>query len=263
MLNRPVWKKTRALLILLLEKAVFSFQKTQMTIREFHKGSELMPKIMIIEDTEKIREELSIFLSRYGYETVAPVNFENIVQDILKQQADLILLDINLPIVDGYYICRELRKESDVPIIVVTSRNNEMDELMSMNIGADDFVTKPYNTQILLARIETILRRAQGASMRDILVYNDLKLNLANGSVTYKEAAAELTKNEFKILSCLYKNKGKIVSRDDLMDFMWNADAFVDDNNLSVNVARLRKKLEGLGMKKNIETRRGLGYILP
>lgn len=263
MLNRPVWKKTRALLILLLEKVVFSFQKTQMTIREFHKGSELMPKIMIIEDTEKIREELSIFLSRYGYETVAPVNFENIVQDILKQQADLILLDINLPIVDGYYICRELRKESDVPIIVVTSRNNEMDELMSMNIGADDFVTKPYNTQILLARIETILRRAQGASMRDILVYNDLKLNLANGSVTYKEAAAELTKNEFKILSCLYKNKGKIVSRDDLMDFMWNADAFVDDNNLSVNVARLRKKLEGLGMKKNIETRRGLGYILP
>lgn len=263
MLNRPVWKKTRALLILLLEKAVFSFQKTQMTIREFHKGSELMPKIMIIEDTEKIREELSIFLSRYGYETVAPVNFENIVQDILKQQADLILLDINLPIVDGYYICRELRKESDVPIIVVTSRNNEMDELMSMNIGADDFVTKPYNTQILLARIETILRRAQRASMRDILVYNDLKLNLANGSVTYKEAAAELTKNEFKILSCLYKNKGKIVSRDDLMDFMWNADAFVDDNNLSVNVARLRKKLEGLGMKKNIETRRGLGYILP
>lgn len=222
-----------------------------------------MPKIMIIEDTEKIREELSIFLSRYGYETVAPVNFENIVQDILKQQADLILLDINLPIVDGYYICRELRKESDVPIIVVTSRNNEMDELMSMNIGADDFVTKPYNTQILLARIETILRRAQRASMRDILVYNDLKLNLANGSVTYKEAAAELTKNEFKILSCLYKNKGKIVSRDDLMDFMWNADAFVDDNNLSVNVARLRKKLEGLGMKKNIETRRGLGYILP
>ena len=263
MLNRPVWKKTRALLILLLEKVVFSFQKTQMTIREFHKGSELMPKIMIIEDTEKIREELSIFLSRYGYETVAPVNFENIVQDILKQQADLILLDINLPIVDGYYICRELRKESDVPIIVVTSRNNEMDELMSMNIGADDFVTKPYNTQILLARIETILRRAQRASMRDILVYNDLKLNLANGSVTYKEAAAELTKNEFKILSCLYKNKGKIVSRDDLMDFMWNADAFVDDNNLSVNVARLRKKLEGLGMKKNIETRRGLGYILP
>lgn len=138
-----------------------------------------------------------------------------------------------------------------------------MDELMSMNLGADDFITKPYNTQILLARIETILRRVQGSGMRDTLVYNDLKLNLSNGSVTYKGEKAELTKNEIKILSCLYKNKGKIVSRDDLMDFMWNEDVFVDDNNLSVNVTRLRKKLEALGMEKNIETRRGLGYILP
>jgi len=138
-----------------------------------------------------------------------------------------------------------------------------MDELMSMNLGADDFVTKPYNTQILLARIETILRRVQGSNIRDTLIYNDLKLNLSNGSVTYKGKVAELTKNEIKIITCLYKYKGKIVSRDDLMDFMWNADVFVDDNNLSVNVARLRKKLEGLGMQKNIETRRGLGYILP
>jgi DNA-binding response OmpR family regulator len=222
-----------------------------------------MSKIIIIEDTEKIREELRTFLIRYGYEVVAPTNFENIINDTLREEPNLILLDINLPIFDGYYICREIRKISDVPIIVVTSRDNEMDELMSMNLGADDFVTKPYNTQILLARIETILRRVQGSNIRDTLVYNDLKLNLSNGSVTYKSEIAELTKNEIKILSCLYKNKGKIVSRDDLMDFMWNEDVFVDDNNLSVNVTRLRKKLEGLGMKKNIETRRGLGYILP
>ncbi|WP_203333556.1 response regulator [Planococcus beigongshangi] len=222
-----------------------------------------MAKIVIIEDTEKIREELKTFLSRYGYEAVALTNFETIIQDTLQEEPQLILLDINLPIVDGYFICREIRKESDVPIIVVTSRDNEMDELMSMNLGADDFVTKPYNTQILLARIETILRRVQGTSVRDTLVYNGLSFNLSNGSVTYQGETAELTKNEIKILSCLYKNKGKIVSRDDLMDFMWNADAFVDDNNLSVNVARLRKKLEGLGMEKNIETRRGLGYILP
>src|SRR5690606_8876447 len=163
-----------------------------------------MPKIVIIEDTEKIREELKTFLLRYGYEAVAPTNFEQIISDTLKEEPDLILLDINLPIFDGYYICREIRKQSDVPIIVVTSRDNEMDELMSMNLGADDFVTKPYNTQILLARIETILRRVQGASMRDTLVYNDLKLNLSNGSVTYKGEKAELTKNEIKILSCLY-----------------------------------------------------------
>jgi len=228
-----------------------------------YKGSEPMAKIIIIEDTEKIREELKTFLIRYGYEAVAPTNFENIIQDTLKEEPDLILLDINLPITDGYYICREIRKTSDVPIIVVTSRDNEMDELMSMNLGADDFVTKPYNTQILLARIESILRRVTGSNQRDTIVYNELKLNLSNGSVMYNGRTAELTKNELKILSCLIKNKGKIVSRDDLMDFMWNADVFVDDNNLSVNVTRLRKKLEGVGMKDSIETRRGLGYILP
>ncbi|WP_341321530.1 response regulator transcription factor [Solibacillus sp. FSL H8-0523] len=222
-----------------------------------------MSKIIIIEDTEKIREELKIFLIRYGYEVVALTNFENILHDTLKEEPNLILLDINLPVTDGYYICREIRKKSAVPIIVVTSRDNEMDELMSMNLGADDFITKPYNTQILLARIENILRRVHGITNQDTIAYNNLKLNLLNGSVTYNDQKAELTKNEIKILSCLIKNKGKIVSRDDLMDFMWNADVFVDDNNLSVNVTRLRKKLEGLGMKDNVETRRGLGYILP
>ena len=222
-----------------------------------------MSKIIIIEDTETIREELKTFLMRYGYEVVTPTNFENIIHDTLMEQPDLILLDINLPVFDGYYICREIRKKSDVPIIVVTSRDNEMDELMSMNLGADDFITKPYNTQILLARIESILRRVQGFNVQETIVYNDLKLNLSNGSVMYNGRTAELTKNELKILSCLIKNKGKIVSRNDLMDFMWNADVFVDDNNLSVNVTRLRKKLEGLGMEENIETRRGLGYILP
>ena len=121
-----------------------------------------MPKIIIIEDTEKIREELKTFLVRHGYEVVALTNFENILHDTLKEEPNLILLDINLPVTDGYYICREIRKQSDVPIIVVTSRDNEMDELMSMNLGADDFITKPYNTQILLARIETILRRVHG-----------------------------------------------------------------------------------------------------
>lgn len=222
-----------------------------------------MPKIIIIEDTDTIRDELKTFLTRYGYDVDAPVNFENIIDYTLKEEPDLILLDINLPIFDGYHICREIRKSSDVPIIVVTSRDSEMDELMSMNLGADDFITKPYNTQILLARISSILRRTHGSSTQDTVSYNDLRLNLSNGSITYKGNTAELTKNELKILSCLIKNKGKIVSRDDLMDFMWNSDIFVDDNNLSVNVTRLRKKLEAVGMKENIETRRGLGYILP
>ena len=222
-----------------------------------------MSKIIIIEDTETIREELKTFLSRYGYEALAPTEFENVIEYILNEEADLILLDINLPVFDGYHICREIRKSSDVPIIVVTSRDSEMDELMSMNLGADDFITKPYNTQILLARITSLLRRSQGSNLQDIITYNDLKLNLSNGSISYNGNTAELTKNELKILSCLIKSKGKIVSRDDLMDFMWSSDIFVDDNNLSVNVTRLRKKLEEVGMKESIETRRGLGYILP
>lgn len=222
-----------------------------------------MSKIIIIEDTKTIREELTTFLTKYGYTVFAPTNFENIIEYTLGEEPDLILLDINLPVFDGYYICREIRKNSNVPIIVVTSRDNEVDELMSINLGADDFITKPYNTQVLLARITSILRRVQGVNTQDVITYNDLKFNISNGSIKYKGISAELTKNEIKILSCLIKNKGKIVSRDDLMDFMWSSDIFVDDNNLSVNVTRLRKKLEEVGMKESIETRRGLGYILP
>ncbi|MGV8980551.1 response regulator transcription factor [Clostridium sp.] len=223
-----------------------------------------MPKIIIVEDAITIREELKTFLTKYGYEVLAPSTFRNILQYIEKEQANLILLDINLPVFDGYHICREIRKKSDVPIIIVTSRDTEMDELMSMNIGADDFITKPYNTQILLARISSILKRSSGGNIKqDILDYKELLLNLLNSSITYKENTIDITKNELKILSCLIKNKGNIVSRDDLMEFMWTSYIFVDDNNLSVNITRLRKKLEGVGMKNNIETRRSLGYILP
>ena len=223
-----------------------------------------MPKIIIVEDAITIREELKTFLTKYGYEVLAPSTFRNILQYIEKEQANLILLDINLPVFDGYHICREIRKKSDVPIIIVTSRDTEMDELMSMNIGADDFITKPYNTQILLARISSILKRSSGGNIKqDILDYKELLLNLSNSSITYKENTIDITKNELKILSCLIKNKGNIVSRDDLMEFMWTSYIFVDDSNLSVNITRLRKKLEGVGMKNNIETRRSLGYIMP
>lgn len=194
---------------------------------------------------------------------MATTTFDTIVEQIEQAAPQLVLLDINLPVVDGYFVCRELRKRSDVPIIVVTSRDTEMDELMSMNLGADDFVTKPYNTQILLARIESVLRRSNQANVSDVLTYNGLSFNTASGTVTYNDASDELTKNEMKILTYLLKHKGKIVSRSDLMDFLWSTDVFVDDNNLSVNVTRLRKKLDALGMPDTIETRRGLGYILP
>ena len=222
-----------------------------------------MAKIMIVEDNKNIREELIDFLNRYGYEAYGPSDFSSIIEEIKEYSADLILLDINLPMFDGYYICREIRKESNIPIIMVTSRDSEMDELMSMNLGADDFIIKPYNTQILLARIASVLRRTYGSNDdKDVIEHKGLKLNMANGTANYNNNSIDLTKNEFKILTYLMKNKEKIVSRDDLMDFLWNSDLYVDDNTLSVNVTRLRKKLKEIGFSNAIETKRGLGYIL-
>ena len=222
-----------------------------------------MAKIMIVEDNENIKKELMEFLMRYGYEVYAPNDFENIVKLALKDEPDLILLDINLPYYDGYYICRAIRKEKDIPIIIVTSRDSEMDEIMSMNLGADDFITKPYNTQILLARITAVLRRTSGNNpVYEIIEHNGLKLNVTNGSVSFNENKIDLTKNELKILFCLIKNKACIVSREDLMDYLWNSDLYVDDNTLSVNVTRLRKKLQEIGVNNGIETKRGIGYIL-
>lgn len=224
-----------------------------------------MAKIIIIEDTEIIRQELETFLTRYGYEVIAPTDFKNIMSIIEKEEPNLILLDINLPVFDGFYICREVRKTSQVPIIVVTSRDSDMDELMSMNLGADDFVTKPYNTQILLARINSVLKRVNQGNEgnQEVLIYNDLKLNLSNGTISCGDETLEITKNELRILYYLIKNQGNIVSRENLMDYLWRSNLFVDDNTLSVNVTRLRKKLEEIGVKDAIETRRGLGYIMP
>ena len=224
-----------------------------------------MFNIGIIEDTEIIREELGKLLLKYGYKTTLIIDFENVIEDVLKTNLDLILLDINLPYYDGYHICREIRKKSSVPIIIVTSRDSDMDEIMSMNLGADDFITKPYNTQILLARIEAILRRVNGVKNdSNILTYKNLKLDLSKGIIILEDGnTLELTKNEIKILSYLMERKGEIVSRDDLMEYLWNSDYYVDDNTLSVNVTRIRKKLQEVGVKDIIETRRGLGYIMP
>ena len=221
-----------------------------------------MKKILIIEDDEAIRNELKTFLCRYNYDALVVEKFENIIEEIKKENADLILLDINLLIFDGFYICREIRKNSNVPIIIVTSRDSDIDELMSMNLGADDFITKPYNTQILLARINSVLKRVYSKEVQESMVYKDLVLNLSNGTISYKDNTLNLTKNEIKILSYLIKNKGKIISRENLMEYLWNDDFFVDDNTLSVNITRLRKKIESIGIKNPIETRRGLEYIM-
>ena len=174
----------------------------------------------------------------------------------------MILLDINLPVLDGYYICREIRKQSEIPIIVVTSRDSEMDELMSMNLGADDFITKPYNTQILMARIASILRRSRKTEKQNTMVYNGLKVCLNDSTAHYKGKTTELTKNELRILYTLIKNQGTIVSRDQLMEMLWQSNEFVDDNTLTVNVNRLRKRMETIGWKNQIQTKRGQGYMV-
>lgn len=221
-----------------------------------------MAKIMIIEDNDNISKELSEILSRYGYDTCSSKDFENIVEIALSSDSDLILLDINLPYYDGYYVCREIRKSKNIPIIIVTSRDSDMDEIMSMNLGADDFITKPYNTQILLARIGAILRRTSGNDgIKEIIEEKGLRFNIKNGSVSFNENSIDLTKNEIRILLCLMKNKSSIVTREELMDDLWNSDLYIDDNTLSVNINRLRKKLDEIGFKNGIETKRGLGYM--
>lgn len=214
-------------------------------------------KIIIVEDHEPIRNELSILLSKYGYEIIAIEHFDTVVEDCLRENADF-----NLPLYDGYYVCRAIREKSEVPIIVVTSRDSEMDELMSMNLGADDFVTKPYNTQILLARISAMLKRTRKEEVENSVQYHGLKLQLNNSTVVYENQVIELSKNEMRILYTLLQNKGKIVSRDHLMETLWQSNEFIDDNTLTVNVNRVRKKLESAGLKDFIKTKRGQGYMV-
>ena len=221
-----------------------------------------MYKIGVIEDDAVIRTELQTLLEKYGYKVAVTEDFENVVNFVLDDKPHLVLLDINLPVYDGYHICREIRKQSKVPIIVVTSRNSDMDELMSMNLGADDFITKPYNTQILLARISAIIGRTYDAEKGSVLIWGEVVLDIGKSTVKYRETAAELTKNELKILSLLIQNKSTITSRDDIMNELWQSNEFVDDNTLTVNINRLRKKLDEIGAVGLLQTKRGQGYML-
>lgn len=221
-----------------------------------------MQKILIVEDDEKIRKELETFLNKNGFNATSIEKFDNAVTDILEQKADLILLDINLPYVDGEYICKEIRKASDVPIIMVTSRDNEIDELMSLNYGADQYVTKPYNIQILLAKIIGLLKRNQNNANSEKIELEEFTLNTAGRYIEKNSQKIELTKNEYNILYYLSLHRGIVVSRDDIMDYLWESENFIDDNTLNVNIKRLRDKLEEIGVINSIETRRGQGYIL-
>jgi DNA-binding response OmpR family regulator len=217
---------------------------------------------LIVEDDRTIRQELTVFLEKYGFLVKSTDDFSGVANWVLGEGAHLVLLDINLPYYDGYHICREIRKSSDIPIIVVTSQTGEADELMSMNLGADDFIVKPYNTRILLARIQNVLRRAYGNADSAIVTVRDVRLNLSNSVVSCKNNTQELTKNEVRILRLLMAHKGEIISRDKIMAELWQSDEFVDDNTLTVNINRLRKKLDEIGAADFISTKRGQGYMV-
>lgn len=221
-----------------------------------------MKKILIIEDDATLREELRLLLENGGYAPCVTTDFENAADEAAQLRPDLVLLDILLLDANGQSILREIRSGSDIPVIMLTSRSTDADEIISRSSGADDYVTKPYNPALLLLRIETVLRRTGGRGSEEELTYRGMRLNLLRSSVTYKGAETVLSRNEMNILHCLLKKRGTIVSRDELMDYLWDRSDFVDDNTLTVNINRLRKRLEGLGFPDVIETRRKQGYML-
>ena len=220
-----------------------------------------MARIYVIEDDEAVRGELATLLRRAGHEPVCAQRFDRLTADTLDAAPDVVLLDLGLPGTDGQYVCRELRQSSSVPIMVVTSRATDLDELMSMSLGADDFVTKPYNGQILLARIDALLRRVKGVDqVGRVIEYRGLALDPARSTASFEGRTVELTKNELRILSLLMRRKGEIVSREEIMVELWNSDAFIDDNTLTVNMNRLRKTLATIGVNDYLVTHRGQGY---
>ncbi|MGH1286488.1 response regulator transcription factor [Bacillus wiedmannii] len=221
-------------------------------------------KVLLVEDEPTIRETVADELGKWGFEVWASTNFEHILNDFLAQSPQLVLLDINLPYFDGFYWCRKIREVSKVPIIFLSSRDNPMDMVMAMNMGGDDFVQKPFYTDVLVAKIQALMRRTYSYTQTEtnVVEYEGVILNLQTGEVTYHNQILELTKNEFKILQMLMQNIGAIVSRDNIMRKLWENESFVDDNTLTVNVARVRKKLAELGKEGFIHTKKGQGYII-
>lgn len=222
-----------------------------------------MFSIMIVEDNEQLQNEIGSLLTRNGYRVIKTMEFDKIPKLVKENNPHLILLDINLPYDDGFKICTEIRSSSTVPIIFITSRDTNVDELMSITLGGDDFITKPYNAQILLARINSLLRRAYpNENSGDFIEYNGVKLNILSSKIEYRDSEIELTKNELKILHYLMINKGRIVSRVEVMEYLWDSAMFVNDNTLTVNITRLRNKFEDIGVSEFIKTKRGQGYII-
>ncbi len=221
-----------------------------------------MKKIAVVEDDRVLRKALKSLLEENGYETCCLEDFSNVEEEILRARPDMVLLDILLPGTNGQEILRNLRQKSQIPVIIVTSREGDMDQILAMSYGADDYITKPYNPTLLLLKLEAVFRRTQPETPQEEVNWGGITLNLLRSTMTYEREERVLSKNEFSIFYYLVKNQGRIVSRDELMDHLWDCNDFVDDNTLTVNINRLRKKLEEAGIRNAIETRRGQGYIL-
>jgi DNA-binding response OmpR family regulator len=223
---------------------------------------------MIIEDDDKIASILEQYIERYGYEAVRAVRFRDLKQEFIDANPHLVLLDINLPHFDGFYWCRQIRTVSSVPIIFLSARVGDMDQVMAIENGGDDYMTKPFHLDVVIAKIKSALRRAYGEyatpspSSTDVLAASGLTLDRARNIVEWNGSQVDLSRNECLLLASLLAKTGRIVSRDDLLEALWDNIDFVDDNTLNVNVTRVRKKLEELGLPKAIETVRGQGYRL-
>lgn len=223
-----------------------------------------MYKIMIVEDDQGIREAVEAKIRSWDMQARSVEDFRNVTSEFAQYAPHLVLLDISLPFMDGYHWCREIRKVSKVPIVFISSASDNMNIVMAMNMGADDFIAKPFDGEVLIAKICAILRRTYdfGESI-PVLEHRGAMLNTGDGSFVYREQRIPLSKNEFRILTVLMKHKGKIVSREKLMEALWQTDEFVDENALTVNVGRLRRKLEAAGLENFIETKFGVGYVIP
>lgn len=224
-----------------------------------------MYRILIVEDDMTIAKVLAAHLEKWGYETRCAENFKNIMNDFLDFEPQLLMLDIGLPFFNGFHWCQEIRKVSQVPIMFLSSLDDNMNIVMAMNMGGDEFIEKPFDLNVVTAKakVQALLRRTyafQGSS--NLLEHDGIMLNLGDATVLYQDQKVELTKNEFRILQILFERAGKIVSRDEIIERLWDSDEFIDDNTLTVNVARLRKKLESVGRKDMIRTKKGIGYMV-
>lgn len=222
-----------------------------------------MYKILLVEDDEGISNAIKSYLESWGLEVVTVQNFRNVAEEFSEANPHIVLLDIMLPCYDGYYWCKEIRKRSNVPILFLSSASDEMNIVMAVNLGGDDFIAKPFDFRVLLAKIQAMLRRTyEIAGSPSLLEHKGVTLNLNNFTLSFEGNTLELTKNEFRILETLLSNKGKVISRDTLMTKLWQDDNYVEENTLTVNVTRLRKKLEDLGLNDFIRTKVGYGYLI-